>query len=167
MSNKNNREIMSRCIYLRIGNSQSGSSGWRGNARSRRGVQKHERRIMAIGLNLDLEDRKLPEFYLAEGQRLAHMNEELSEALRESEAELRQTLDFAPQLISVYGPKRERLYANRNALDCVGLSLAAWRQTLARGAFVHPDDRARELDCFERALATGPYCLDVRLPHGG
>jgi len=121
---------------------------------------------MAIGLNLDLEDRKLPEFYLAEGQRLAHMNEELSKALRESEAELRQTLDFAPQLISVYGPKRERLYANRTALDYLGLSLEAWRQTPARGAFVHPDDRARELDCFDRALSTGAYELELRLRKG-
>src|SRR5260370_35419587 len=104
MSNKNNREIMSRCIYLRIGNSQSGSSGWRGNALSRRGVHKHGRRIMAIGLNLDLEDRKLPEFYLAEGQRLAHMNEELSKALRESEAEPRRTRDFGTQPLRVVGP---------------------------------------------------------------
>jgi len=121
---------------------------------------------MAIGLNLDLADRKLPEFYLAEGQRLAHMNEELSKALRESEAELRQTLDFAPQLISVYGPRRERLYANRTALDYLGLSLEAWRQTPARGAFVHPDDRARELDCFDRALSTGAYELELRLRKG-
>ena len=121
---------------------------------------------MAIGLNLDLEDRKLPEFYLAERQRLAHMNEELSKALRESEAELRQTLDFAPQLISVYGPKRERLYANRTALDYLGLSLEPWRQTPARGAFVHPDDRARELDRFDRALSTGAYELELRLRKG-
>jgi len=122
---------------------------------------------MAIGLNLDLEERKLPEFYLAEGQRLAHMNEELTKALRESEAELRQTLDFAPQLISVYGPRRERLYANRTALDYLGLSLEAWRQTAERGAFVHPDDRARELDCFDRALSTGSaYELELRLRKG-
>src|SRR5713101_7516257 len=121
---------------------------------------------MAIGLNLDFEDRKLPEFYLAEGQRLAHMNEELSKALRESEAELRQILDFTPQLISVYGPKRERLYANRTALDYLGLSLEAWRQTPARGAFVHPDDRARELDWFDRAHSTGAYELELRLRKG-
>jgi len=121
---------------------------------------------MAIGLNLGLEDRKPPEFYLAEGERLAQMNEELSKALRESEAELRQTLDFAPQLISVYGPKRERMYANRTALDYLGLSLEAWRQTPARGAFVHPDDRERELDCFDRALSTGAYELELRLRKG-
>jgi PAS domain S-box-containing protein len=90
--------------------------------------------------------------------------EDLTKALRESEAELRQTLDFAPQLISVYGPRRERLYANRPALGYLGLSLEAWRQTPARGAFVHPDDRARELDRFDRALSTrSDYELELRL----
>src|SRR4029077_14888645 len=94
-------------------------------------------------------------------------HEDLTKALRESEAELRQTLDFAPQLISVYGPRRERLYANRTALDYLGLSLEAWRQTPARGAFVHPDDRARELDCFDRALSTrSAYELELRLRKG-
>ena len=94
-------------------------------------------------------------------------HEDLTKALRESEAELRQTLDFAPQLISVYGPGRERLYANRTALDYLGLSLEAWRQTPARGAFVHPDDRARELDCFDRALSTrSDYELELRLRKG-
>ena len=37
-----------------------------------------------IGVNLDIQEHKLSEFYLAE--------------------ELRQILDFAPQLVSVYGP---------------------------------------------------------------
>jgi len=122
---------------------------------------------MAIGLNLDLEDRKLPEFYLAEGKRLAHMNEELSKALRESEAELRQILDFTPQLIAVYGPNRERLYVNRIGLDYLGLSLEEWRQTPERGAFVHPDDRARELDCFDSARSTeSAYEVELRLRGG-
>ena len=38
------------------------------------------------------------------------------EKIRTQEAELRQMLDFAPQLVGVLGPKRERLYANRVAL---------------------------------------------------
>jgi PAS domain-containing protein len=64
--------------------------------------------------------------------------QQLIEALRKSEEELRQMLDFAPQLIAVYGPNRERLYANRVALDYAGLTLDEWRQTKATGAFVHP-----------------------------
>jgi formate hydrogenlyase transcriptional activator len=45
---------------------------------------------MAIGVDLDLEARELAEFYRAEAQRLGDLNEELTRALRESEAELRQ-----------------------------------------------------------------------------
>ncbi len=82
-------------------------------------------------------------------------------------AELRQILDLTPQLIAVYGRNRERLYVNRIALDYLGLTLEEWRQTPGRGAFVHPDDRARELECFDRALSTGSaYELELRLRKG-
>jgi formate hydrogenlyase transcriptional activator len=90
--------------------------------------------------------------------------EQLTEELRRSELELRQMLDFAPQLIGVYGPNRERLYVNRVALDYLGLSLEEWRQIRAPGEFVHPDDRERELAYFERALTSGsPDQLELRL----
>src|SRR4029077_20910724 len=45
------------------------------------------------------------------------------ESIRRQEAELSQMLDFAPQSIEVYGPDRERVYANRATLDYLGLSL--------------------------------------------
>src|SRR4029077_8438270 len=48
------------------------------------------------------------------------------EELRRSEVELRQMLDFAPQLIAVFGSNRERLHINRIALDYLGLSLEEW-----------------------------------------
>src|SRR5712664_3527682 len=87
--------------------------------------------------------------------------------VRMDQSELRQILDFTPQLIAVYGPNRERLYVNRIGLDYLGLSLQEWRQTPERGAFVHPDDRARELDCFDRAHSTGSaYELELRLRGG-
>ncbi len=93
--------------------------------------------------------------------------EQLIEALRKSEEELRQMLDFAPQLIAVYGPNRERLYANRVALDYAGLSLSEWRQTEARGAFIHPDDREQELAYFSRAQSKGSAGqLELRLRGG-
>jgi PAS domain S-box-containing protein len=93
--------------------------------------------------------------------------EQLMEALRKSEVELRQILDFAPQLIAVYGPNRERLYANRVALDYAGLSLNEWRQTEARGAFIHPDDREQELAYFARAQSSGSAGqLELRLRGG-
>ena len=93
--------------------------------------------------------------------------EQLIEALRKSEEELRQMLDFAPQLIAVYGPNRERLYANRVALDYAGLSINEWRQTQARGAFIHPDDRERELAYFADAGSNGSAGqLELRLRGG-
>jgi formate hydrogenlyase transcriptional activator len=67
------------------------------------------------------------------------------EELRRSEMELRQILDLVPQLVSVFGPGGERLYANRIGLDYLGLSLEEWRQTpgtffSSRSSFIHPDD---------------------------
>jgi PAS domain S-box-containing protein len=86
------------------------------------------------------------------------------EERRRSEMELQQMLDFAPQLVGVYGPNRERLHVNRIALDYAGVSLEEWRQTPERSAFVHPDDRARDGDYFDRALSTGSgYELELRL----
>src|SRR5882724_3965010 len=71
------------------------------------------------------------------------------EELRRSEMELRQMLDFAPQLIAVFGPNRERLHINRVALDYIGLSLEEWRQASDRGVYFHPDDRKQVLDSFD------------------
>jgi formate hydrogenlyase transcriptional activator len=93
--------------------------------------------------------------------------EQLIEALRKSEEELRQMLDFAPQLIGVYGPNRERLYLNHVALDYLGVSLEEWRQTQPLGAFIHPDDREQELAYFARAQSNGSAGqLELRLRAG-
>jgi formate hydrogenlyase transcriptional activator len=85
------------------------------------------------------------------------------EKIRGQEIELRQILDLAPQLMSVYGPKLERLYANRGALEYIGMSLDQWMQT-PRGAFVHPDD-VEKLSDFEDTDPSG-YDLEVRLLKG-
>jgi len=69
--------------------------------------------------------------------------EQLTKALRKSEEELRQVLDLTPQLIAVYGPNRERLYANHVLLDYLGLSLEEWRQSPGPGNYVYPDDKER------------------------
>jgi PAS domain S-box-containing protein len=77
----------------------------------------------------------------------------LVEELRRSEMELRQILDLAPQHIVVYGPNGERLYANRVALDYLGLSLEEWRQFRGHENYVHPDDTKRLEGVFDRAVA--------------
>ena len=89
------------------------------------------------------------------------------EELRRSEMELRETLDFAPQLIAVYGPNRERLYVNRVGLEYAGVTLEQWQQTQAQCAFVHPEDRQRELNYFATAQLNGAVGqLELRLRKG-
>jgi formate hydrogenlyase transcriptional activator len=92
------------------------------------------------------------------------------EELRRSESELRQIIDLVPQLVAVFGPGGERLYANRIGLDYVGLSLEEWRQTgnfFSSRSLIHPDDRARDRDYFDRALSAGSaYELELRLRKG-
>jgi len=75
--------------------------------------------------------------------------------IREQEAELRQIVDLAPQHIAVYGPSRERLYANRVSLDYLGFSLEEWQQSPGLGKYVHPDDSARLDGVFGHAVARG------------
>jgi PAS domain S-box-containing protein len=83
--------------------------------------------------------------------------------IRERERELRLILDLAPQLIAVYGPNRERLYANRTALDYLGISLDEWRrQSFAADA--HPDDAERLKASTDRAISSGAADeLELRL----
>ena len=98
------------------------------------------------GVLTDIEDRKRAE-----------------DNIREREAELRQMLDFAAELVVVFGPNFQHLYANRAALDYAGVTLDEWRQlTPDRGSLVHPDDRdrAREHDLARRAA---PYTWELRL----
>ena len=85
------------------------------------------------------------------------------EKIREQEAELRQIVDLVPQLIAVYGPDRERLYANRTALDYLGMSLDEWRQKNF-AASVHPDDSERLKTYVDRLLSSGAADeLELRL----
>src|SRR5882762_9921590 len=126
-----------------------------------------------IGVNLDVEERKqaagndeviaaivdVTERKVAEEEQ-----RQLTKALRKSEMELRQTLDFAPQLICVFGPQFEPLYANRTCLEYVGVSVDEWRQG---GAHTHPDDLERIKPLAERALSTGvPFETEQRVRRG-
>jgi formate hydrogenlyase transcriptional activator len=85
------------------------------------------------------------------------------EKARQQEAGLRQVLDLAPQLVAVYGPNSERLYANRNALEYLGVSLDEWLET-PNGADVHPDD-VEKLWAFEDR-GSSSYDLEVRVRKG-
>jgi PAS domain S-box-containing protein len=86
-----------------------------------------------------------------------------TDRFRKLEAELRQVLDFTPQLVVIFGPNHERLYANRAALDYRGLGLEEWREART----VHPVDQERVRAYAERASsACRPYDLEVRLRNG-
>ena len=92
--------------------------------------------------------------------------EQLIEAVRKSEGELRQMLDLAPQLINVLGPQGDRLYANRVALSYYGVSLDEWRQR-NNGSEVHPDDVDRIKAHIDRSLTTrAAHELEIRLRAG-
>jgi formate hydrogenlyase transcriptional activator len=90
-------------------------------------------------------------------------HEQLTQALRKSEEELRQTLDLAPQLIGVFGSKRERLYLNRRSLEYLGVSLDEWRRR-SFGSEMHPDDVEPLRALAEQSMSSGlPYELELRL----
>src|SRR5882724_6792109 len=93
--------------------------------------------------------------------------EQLTSALREREEELRQVLDLTPQLVTVYGPKRERIYANRVALAYFGMSLDEWLEQKI-SSDVHPEDLERLKVPLEHAFSgTVPFEVEARLRKGG
>jgi PAS domain S-box-containing protein len=87
--------------------------------------------------------------------------------LRRSEMELRQMLDFAPQLVGVFGPNGERLYANRILLDYLGTTLDEWRQTpgnfFSSQPFIHPDDRERAARTYSDNARSGGSAFELEL----
>src|SRR5580704_15504537 len=94
--------------------------------------------------------------------------ERAEDKIREQEAEILQIVDLAPQLVTVFGPHRERLYANRILLDYLGISLDEWRQRPDSIEFLHPDDRERVDAHSDRALSSGaPYELEFRVRKSG
>ncbi|HEY1189976.1 MAG TPA: PAS domain S-box protein [Gemmata sp.] len=84
-------------------------------------------------------------------------------ALAESEERFRTMADSAPALIWLSEPDRRRTYFNKTWLEFTGRTAA---QALGFGwtESVHPDDRARYLEVFERATEQRlPFELEYRL----
>jgi PAS domain S-box-containing protein len=89
--------------------------------------------------------------------------EQLTGALRKSEMELRQALDFTPQLVAVFGAGRERLHANRGALAYLGVTLDEWQQK-TDGFELHPEDVERFRAATDSFMSSrSAYELEVRL----
>ena len=102
------------------------------------------------GVTTDIEDRKRAE-----------------DTIREQETELRQMLDFTPQLVGVFGPSGERLYANHILLDYLGTTLDEWRQTpgnfFSSQSFIHPDDRERAARTYSDSARSAGSAYDLEL----
>jgi PAS domain S-box-containing protein len=85
------------------------------------------------------------------------------EKLEAQQKEFRQILDLAPQMVAVFGPKGERLYANSVALAYIGATLEEW-QRQRHGYELHPDDVERLKVASARALSNySAYELEVRI----
>jgi formate hydrogenlyase transcriptional activator len=86
------------------------------------------------------------------------------EKLRQSEMELRQILDFAPQCVAVLGPDRDRtrLYTNQTMLDYFGFTLEEWRSS-DRRKYYHPDDWERLISETQSKFLSGiPHEYEAR-----
>jgi PAS domain S-box-containing protein len=89
--------------------------------------------------------------------------EQLASSLRKSEEEVRLVLDLAPQMVTVYGPNRERLYANRQALTYYGTNLAGWQQRPPGHEF-STDERGQMTVLLARAFSEGSaFDFEARL----
>jgi PAS domain S-box-containing protein len=102
--------------------------------------------VQFVGSSMDVTERKRAE-----------------DKIREQEIELRQMLDLAPQFIVVFGPNRERLFANRPVLDYLGVTLEAWRD-IADPFWFFPDDWDRVASETSSAYSTGaPHEFEARI----
>ena len=86
--------------------------------------------------------------------------------IREQETGLWQMLDFAPQLVAVFGPTFDRLYVNRMARSYLGVTLDEWLHREIPSD-VHPDDAPRLQANVEQSIQSGsPSGVEVRARGG-
>jgi PAS domain S-box-containing protein len=87
----------------------------------------------------------------------------VTEALQESEQRLRAVIDGIPAFIYTMAPTGEPEFFNRPFLDYLGRT-AAEMMDWARIGVIHPDDLARSIAIWQRAIETGEdYSLEFRL----
>src|SRR6266850_1358076 len=91
------------------------------------------------------------------------------EERRRSEMELRQMLDLMPQHLAVLAPDGTPLYANRVALEYLGVDMDRWRTETSRYGLLHPEDRETLLSQRQSEFLKGtPHEFEARmLRHDG
>ncbi len=156
-------------------------------------VQEHMHRAASEGKGCDLEYRLLmPDDSVKHVHVVAHAakdepgrfefvgavvdvtdSKRAEEELRQSEAELRQILDLAPQHIGVFGPSGSPLYLNQVGLEYFGTTV--WRAdpgqlkatrpwTGSRLDLVHPEDREHFISERKKGFLEGrPFEHEARL----
>src|SRR6266403_2935236 len=91
------------------------------------------------------------------------------EERRRNEMELRQMLDLMPQHLAVLAPDGTPLYANRVALEYLGVDMDRWRTETSRYGLLHPEDREKLLSQRQSEFLQGtPHEFEARmLRHDG
>jgi PAS domain S-box-containing protein len=91
------------------------------------------------------------------------------EERRRNEMELRQMLDLMPQHLAVLAPDGTPLYANRVALEYLGVDMDRWRTETSRYGLLHPEDREKLLSQRQSEFLKGtPHEFEARmLRHDG
>lgn len=74
------------------------------------------------------------------------------QALRQSEEELQQLVDFVPQLILVLGSDGKWIHANRVAREYTGLTIDEYRSIDVIGRIIHPEDLEKMRAVRQRAF---------------
>ena len=85
------------------------------------------------------------------------------ETIRRQGAELRQVLDFIPDLVAEFDTDRKRLYANRPTLDYFGVTLEEWWNIPDPYRFYHPDDRERIESIYTQSESAFPREYEARM----
>ena len=83
---------------------------------------------------------------------------------KRAEEELRQLVDFVPQLTFVLGPDGEWIHVNRVAREYTGLTLEEGRSGDVIGRVIHPDD-VQKMRALRRRAFSGsePFEIEARL----
>src|SRR5712671_3439227 len=103
------------------------------------------------GSSIEVEDRKRAE-----------------EIIRRNERELRQQIDFIPQLVCVFDAKGQILQANQMVLNYTGHALEEFLKEEAAKKSLHPDDLARYGETRNLGISRGlPFENEARLLERG